>query len=154
VRRAVEDGGLAVPVRRRPGGGRSRFGIEIRAHDHATGPAGAPRSGTVHGSLNPSGQETVTVQATYQIQAAPDVAPSAGASGPVTLPAGDGAQAAAADVNRRQIRSVSPTVSRIRSVVPVTGATFGLFGVLTVMVILSLRGVGDHSSRQLDVRSK
>lgn len=118
--------------------------------------AEAPLSGTVHASLTPSGQDTITVQATYLITVAGGATPSASPAASVDagLPFGDGPQAPGGPTNERQARSVSPEVSPILSVVPVIVATFGLLGVLTAMVILWLHGERDHSSRQPDVRSK
>jgi hypothetical protein len=117
--------------------------------------AEAPLSGTVQASFTPSGQDTITVQATYQIVVADGLSPSASptATADAGLPFGDGQQAPGGAGNQQRVRSVSPELAPNLSVLPVTVAIFGLFGVLTAMVILSLHGERDHSSRQPDVLS-
>jgi hypothetical protein len=118
--------------------------------------AEAPLSGTVQALLTPSGQDTITVQATYQITVADGATPSASPStaADAGLPFGDAQQAPRGAANQHRVGAVSPEPSPKLSVLPVTVAIFGLFGVLTAMVILSLHGERAHSSRPPDVRSK
>jgi hypothetical protein len=100
---------------------------------------GAPLHGTVQGSLTPTGQDTVTVQASYQIVVATGPISSTGPAlttdPPVVVADPGGAGLGAAG---RPVRA-SATVSPQLSVLPIAGSIIGAFTVVGTMVILSLR---------------
>jgi hypothetical protein len=111
------------------------FPLSVRASARAA----APLTGTVHGSLTPPGQDTATVQASYQLVVVADLAaPTPSADGAVAIPVDDRARPArpgGPPGSRRASAAVSPTLS----VLPMVCSIIGLCTVLGAMVILSLR---------------
>jgi hypothetical protein len=99
----------------------------------------APLAGTVLASLVPVGQDAVTVQAAYRIVVATAPLATPGPSESPDLGAPVPPPDAGAPDQARPDRPVARSVSSAMSVVPVLTALVGLFTVLGVMVILSLR---------------
>jgi hypothetical protein len=112
-----------------------QFGLSVRAQARAE----APLHGNVLGSLQPAGQDAVLVQAAYQIVVATGRAASPGASNGPELDAPAADQADQDQGAARPGRTVARSVSRPMSVIPLLSALVGLFTVLGIMVILSLR---------------
>lgn len=113
-----------------------RFGLVVTRAARAQ----APLLGSVHGSLTPAGQDTVTVVASYRVLITDrpiDGAGTATDGGPaVTVaepPVGAGL---AADGNRDR---ASSSIGQALSVLPMLISIIGVFSVLAGMAIVSLR---------------
>jgi hypothetical protein len=112
------------------------FGLSIRPEVWAE----LPVAGSVQGSLTPSGQDAVMVQAAYLIIVATGPSPEAGAGDepPGSYRIGDPLRGSVGPFGQ-PARRTSLTVNPQLSVAPMVTALFGLFTVVATMVILSLR---------------